>query len=217
MLANRLIQLIENHARSLTQEAMQDIVTNENTMSFRRVPKAELEPRIAALYQNLGKWIGDPRDDEIRQEYEQWGRTRFRQGIPFSEIVYVLMLTKQHLRKFIREHGLVTFSGDRVTPDELIPVELYAIQELNYLVGDFFDRALYYLVRGYESAAWPTRRLFEPKRCVSDFGRRFGATWAPGQNRRSVARGPEMERPSRIRASAATREGRDQCDCWFSL
>jgi hypothetical protein len=153
MLANRLIQLIENHARSLTQEAMQDIVTNENTTSFRRVPKAELEPRIAALYQNLGKWIGDPRDDGIRQEYEQWGRTRFRQGIPFSEIVYVLMLTKQHLRKFIREHGLVTFSGDRVTPDELVPVELYAIQELNYLVGDFFDRALYYLVRGYESAA----------------------------------------------------------------
>jgi len=153
MLANRLIQLIENHARSLTQEAMQDIVTNENTTSFRRVPKAELEPRIAALYQNLGKWIGDPKDDEIRQEYEQWGQTRFRQGIPFSEIVYVLMLTKKHLRKFIREHGLVTFSGDRVTPDELVPVELWAIQELNYLVGDFFDRALYYLVRGYESAA----------------------------------------------------------------
>ena len=40
-----------------------------------------------------------------------------------------------------------------MTPDELVPVELYSIQELNYLVGDFFDRALYHLVRGYESAA----------------------------------------------------------------
>ena len=81
------------------------------------------------------------------------GRTRFRQGIPFSEIVYVLMLTKKHLRKFIREHGLVDFSGDRVTPDELVPVELYAIQELSCLVGEFFDRALYHLVRGNEMAA----------------------------------------------------------------
>jgi hypothetical protein len=153
MLAIRLIRLVENHAKSLTSEAMQDVLTNENTLSFRRVPKAELEPRIAALYENLGKWIGNPNDDEIRQEYEPWGRTRFREGIPFSEIIYVLMLTKKHLRKFIREHGLVTFSGDRVTPDELVPVELYAIQELNYLVGDFFDKALYYLVRGYESAA----------------------------------------------------------------
>jgi hypothetical protein len=50
------------------------------------------------------------------------------------------MLSKKHLSKFIREHGLVEFSGDRVTPQELIPVELYSIQELHYLVGEFFDR-----------------------------------------------------------------------------
>ena len=153
MLANRLIQLIENHSEALTQEALHDLLTNENTVSFRRVPRSELKPRIAAMYQNLGKWIGNPNDDDIRQEYEDWGRTRFRQGIPFSEIVYVLMLTKKHLRKFIREHGPVDFSGDRVMPDELLPVELYAIQELNYLVDEFFDRALYHLVRGYEMAA----------------------------------------------------------------
>jgi hypothetical protein len=153
MLANRLIQLIENHSDSLTQEALHDVLTNENTASFRKVPRAELEPRIASLYQNLGKWLGCPNEDDIRQEYEGWGRTRFRQGIPSSEIVYVLSLTKRHLRKFIREHGLVEFSGDRVTSNELVPVELYAIQELNYLIGDFFDQALYHLVRGYEAAA----------------------------------------------------------------
>jgi len=153
MLATRLIQLIENHSKSLTQEAINDILTNENTKSFRRVPKAELEPRIASLYQNLGEWIGSPNEDDIRQEYEQWGRTRFHQGIPFSEIIYVLILTKKHLRKFIREHGLVDFSGDRVTPNDLVGVELYAIQELNYEVGDFFDRALYHLVRGHEASA----------------------------------------------------------------
>ena len=153
MLAARLIQLIENHSRSLTHEAINDVLTNENTRSFRRVPKAELEPRIASLYENLGKWIGGPNEDDIRQEYEQWGRTRFHQGIPFSEMIYVLILTKKHLRKFIREHGLVDFAGDRVTPDDLVGVELYAIQELNYQVGDFFDRALYHLVRGYEAAS----------------------------------------------------------------
>jgi RsbT co-antagonist protein rsbRD N-terminal domain len=153
MLANRLIQLIENHSKSLTRETMHDILTNENTRGFRKVSKEELEPRIASLYQNLGKWICNPIEDDIRQEYEDWGRTRFRQGIQFSEIVYVLMLTKKHLRQFIRDHGLVSFSGDRVTPQEFVPMELYAVQELNYLVGDFFDRALYHLVRGYETAA----------------------------------------------------------------
>jgi hypothetical protein len=153
MLTNRLLQLIENHSESLTQEALHDVVTNESTVSFQKVPRAELKPRIASLYQNLGKWLVCPNKDDIRQEYEGWGRTRFRQGIPLSEIVYVLMLTKKYLQKFIREHGLVEFSGDRVTPDELVPVELYAIQELNYLIGNFFDQALYHLVRGYEAAA----------------------------------------------------------------
>jgi len=153
MLANRLIQLIENQTESLTKEALNDILTNESTASFRKVPIGELKPRVAALYENLSKWIGNPNQEQIRQEYEDWGRTRFRQGIPFSEIVYALMLIKKHLRKFIREHGLVEFSGDRVTPHELVPVELYAIQELNYLVGDFFDKALYHLVRGYEATA----------------------------------------------------------------
>jgi len=153
MLANRLIQLIENHYKSLGHEAMHDLLTNENTRAFRKVPKEELEPRIAAIYQSVGKWIGNANEDDIRQEYEDWGRTRFRQGIPFSEVVYALMLTKKHLRTFIKEHGLVDFSGDRITPDEFMPMELYAIQELNYKVGDFFDIAMYHLVRGYEAAA----------------------------------------------------------------
>jgi hypothetical protein len=30
---------------------------------------------------------------------------------------------------------------------------MYGIQELNYLVGDFFDKALYHLARGYEMEA----------------------------------------------------------------
>jgi len=156
MLTSRLVQLIETHAQSLTREAVHDILTNERTKSFCKVPREELEPRVAAIYQNLGRWIGEPKEDAVREEYEHWGKTRFRQGIPLCEIVYCVILTKKHLRRFIREHGLVSFAGDLVTPSELVPVELYGIQELNYMVGDFFDNALYYLALGYQEAG--TRR-----------------------------------------------------------
>jgi hypothetical protein len=54
------------------------------------------------------------------------------------------------LRRYIRDYGLVDFACDRVVPGELLPVELHSIQELNYQVGEFFDRALYHVVRGYE-------------------------------------------------------------------
>ena len=63
------------------------------------------------------------------------------------------MLGARLLRRYIREHGLVDFAGDRIMPDELLPLELHSIQELNYQVGEFFDRALFYLARGYEAEA----------------------------------------------------------------
>jgi hypothetical protein len=68
-------------------------------------------------------------------------------------VVYSLILTKKHLRRYIREHASIIFSGDAVTPGEFVPLELFSIQELNYVVGDFFDRALYYLTRGHEKHA----------------------------------------------------------------
>jgi hypothetical protein len=153
MLPSRLMEFIGTHSTSLISEVMHDVLTNERTSSFRKVPAGELEQRIAALYMNLGKWLGTPEEDAVRKEYEEWGRKRFHQAIPLSQIVYCLILAKAHLRRFIRDHGLIDYSGDRVTPDELVPVQLYGIQELNYMVGEFFDRALYHLARGYEAAS----------------------------------------------------------------
>ena len=153
MLGARLLQLIQSHAGSLTSEVMTDLRTNERTPSFRPLSPSGLESRIGALYSNLGKWIGDADENAVRDEYEEMGRRRFRDGVPVSEIVYALLLTKHHLRRYIRDHGLVDFAGDRMMPDELLPLELHSIQELNYQVGVFFDRALYHLARGYEAEA----------------------------------------------------------------
>lgn len=158
MFSLRLIKLIETHAESLTREAVQDVQTNEHTRSHAHIPKEELSSRVLALYRNLGNWIGDPKDDAIRHEYEEWGRIRCQQGIPTSEIVFCLILIKKHLRQYIREHGAVVFSGEPHVSGEMLPLELYSIQELNYVVGDFFDRALYYLLRGYEAQAKVTKK-----------------------------------------------------------
>ena len=155
MLAARLLQLIQAHAGPLTTEALRDLTTNSRTTAFRSLRPADVESRVSLLYYNLGKWIGDPNDEAVRAEYEEMGRTRFREGVPLSELVYAVIITKIHLRRYIRDNGLVEFAGDRILPDELLPLELHSIQELNYLVDDFFDRALYYLARGYEHESSP--------------------------------------------------------------
>ena len=153
MLGQRLLLLIQAHAGPLTDEVVADLRTNERTSTFRRLDPADIETRVSMLFYNLGKWIGDTDERPVQTEYEEMGRARFREGVRMSELMYALMITKHHLRRYIREYGVVDFAGDRLPPDELLPLELHSIQELNYQVGEFFDRALYHLARGYESEA----------------------------------------------------------------
>ena len=153
MLGSRVLSLIQAHAGRLTRDVVDEMMTDERTAAFRRLNPANVESRVSALFYNLGKWIGSPDEEAIRREYEDMGRERFLEGVRISELVYALLISKQHLRRYIRDHGLVDFAGDRVMPEELMPLELHSIQELNYQVGEFFDRALYYLARGYEAEA----------------------------------------------------------------
>ena len=153
MLGARLLQLIQAHAGPLTHDVVADLRTNERTATFRQLDPADVEMRVSALFYNLGKWIGDADERVIGAEYEEMGRVRFREGVRISELVCALLISKHHLRRYIRENGLVDFAGDRIATQELVPVELHSIQELNYQVGEFFDRALYHLARGYESEA----------------------------------------------------------------
>jgi hypothetical protein len=70
----------------------------------------------------------------------------------------MLLLVKHHLRRYIRDHGLVEFSADPAMSSEFLPVHLHGVQELDYMVGEFFDRARYYLARGYEAQGEFDRR-----------------------------------------------------------
>ena len=153
MLSANLIELIAIHSSRLTKDVAADLATNERTRGFRAVPMKELEPRIFELFHHLGSWIGDPKHGRVQEEFSGWGRRRFGQGIPLSEIVYAVILLKHHLRRYITDHGLLEASFPRVESDYVLPMHLHSLQELNARVGEFFDEALYHLTRGYEAEA----------------------------------------------------------------
>jgi len=135
MSSNGLIELIDKHAEGLTQAAFKDLLMNPRTPSFRGVPREQAAQRVTALYRNLARWLADHDDDAVRAAYEDWGRTRFDQRIPVSEIAYCVLVAKGHLRQYVRDHALTE------------------LQTLEPTIGEFFDRALYYVVRGYEMRA----------------------------------------------------------------
>ena len=153
MISSKLVEMIEIHANRLASDVVEDLVTNERTRGFRNVDRSELERRIYAILHHLGDWIGNPKAERVRAEFSDWGGQRFGQGTALSEIVYAVMLLKRHLRRYIRDNGLVDAAFPRVEREYVLPMHLQSLQELNAQVGEFFDEALYELATGYEAAA----------------------------------------------------------------
>ena len=141
MLLPWMMRLIETHANDLTDSLMKEVGVNPRTASLHDVAEAELTARAFDLYHNLGRWLGEKKEEEIEATYRENGRRRFREGVPLSELVYALILLKQHLWDFIRKNDLPETATD-----------LYGEEQLEMMVGQFFDKALYHAVRGYEDA-----------------------------------------------------------------
>jgi hypothetical protein len=150
MISAKLIELIELHAIRIAADVADDLATNARTPGFRAVKREDLEQRVFTLVHSLGNWISTPQSQAVRDEFGEWGAKRFGQGIPLSEVVYAVIVLKSHLRRYIREHGLMDAAFPRVEADYILPMHLHSLQELNGQVSDFFDEALYALALGYE-------------------------------------------------------------------
>jgi hypothetical protein len=153
VIATKLVELIELHAPRITSDVVDDLSINERTRGFRAVRRTDLEQRVFQLLHHLGDWIGDPRSDRTRAEFTDWGRRRFDQGIPLSDLIFAIIVIKQHLSRYISDNGLIEASFPRVEGDYVLPLHLQSLQELNTQVGRFFDEALYWLAIGYEERA----------------------------------------------------------------
>ncbi len=142
MLSDRWIRMIEAHAEELTPGAEKDLQSSPRTRSYHRLPAGELQHRVYEVYRHLGHWLEEKTDYAIRRWYRELGATRCAENIPLSEVIWALVLTKYYLWDCIRLAGLAGSA-----------VELYPQQELDRLVGYFFDRAIYYAADGYEGEA----------------------------------------------------------------
>ena len=143
MFSIRLVKLIEAHADKLAQGLMRSLQTSPRSSELlRKVPADELKNRVQEIYRNLGDWLLNKTESEIEERYTGLGMRRARQGVPFCEFMWAIILTKEYLWEHLQSEGLL---------EE--PVELLGELELLHDLERFFDRATYFAAVGYESAA----------------------------------------------------------------
>jgi hypothetical protein len=139
MLAYRLVRLIETHSDALASGLLKKVQSSELTRSYRNVPPEELKQRVYEIYRHLGDWLLGKSAFDIEQRYQEIGTRRALQGVPMSELIWVIVLTKENLWEFLKKENIM----ER-------PVEVFGELEMMQLLDQFFDRAIYFASIGLE-------------------------------------------------------------------
>ena len=141
MMLYRLVRLIETHSEALAAGLLDQVQNSELTRGYQNVPPEELKERVYEIYRHLGEWLMGKDELYLEQRYLQIGARRVCQRVPLSEVIWVIVLTKENLWEFIKKEAVL----ER-------PVEVFGELEMLQLLEQFFDRAIYYASVGYELA-----------------------------------------------------------------
>jgi len=147
MLGMKLVRLIEKHSEALSRELMEQVLKAEHTSDFQRIPQEDLRLAATDVYRNLGEWLLQKRENDIASRFRAVAARRVEEGIRPHQMVWALMLTRDYLWRFLRREAFL---------DSI--VELHAELELQQLLNQFFDRAIYYAIQGYQEAEERRRR-----------------------------------------------------------
>lgn len=141
MVGIRLVRLIEAHSGELSQGLSEKIRSSERTSDFKKIPIEDLRLAAAEVFRNLGEWLLQKTESDIETRFKTVGAQREAEGIRLHQVVWALLLSREHLWHFLRQRSF----ADNI-------VGLYGEMELHRLLNQFFDRAIYYAVSGYEEA-----------------------------------------------------------------
>ena len=141
MLAYRLVRLIESHSDALASSLLKRVQESELARDYSNVPPEELKQRVYEVYRHLGEWLLGKSDFDIRERYCEIGARRAEQHVPLSQLVWVIVLTKENLWDYLKNEAAL----ER-------PTEVFGELEMLQLLDQFFDRAIFYASDGYEKS-----------------------------------------------------------------
>ena len=154
MLAYRLLRLVENHSEALAAGLLEKTRNSPLLPGYRHVPPGELEQRVYEIYRHLADWLLGKSELDVEQRYLEIGAKRACQDVPLSQLIWAIILTKKNLWDFLKQEAVL----DR-------PAEISGELEVEELLDQFFDRAIYYAAVGYERSC-----VSEPMHKVSAAG-----------------------------------------------
>ena len=139
-ISDRLVEMIERNADELAGRWLKDVRTRPETPTYHAFDPDALLQRVALVYSQLGRWISrETTQEEVEAYYVSLGIRRRKEGFALSEVMWALVMTRRHIWHKVLSDGFLDTS-----------LELNQALELNNRVVLFFDKAAYFLCKGYE-------------------------------------------------------------------
>ena len=136
---NKFVRLVEENHQTITEYFMNDLLKNNDTNAYRSMDKYIIYESSNMIYRNLSHWISQTYSKEsIKERYIALGKDRSSRAIPFPQVQKAMVLQKRHLWLFVMEN----------MDDDII--DLIETHELNNRVALYFDRATFFMLKGYD-------------------------------------------------------------------
>jgi hypothetical protein len=142
MRALKLVQHVKANADRTTEGLIRKIRrSNRCADLLLNVPAEEHKRDALGMCLDLTDWLATETDSIVDESYVALGVRRAQQGIPFNQVLWAVCIARDYLWEYIQQECLL---------DE--PVEFWGGVNLLRSVNQFFDRALYFTLAGYQKA-----------------------------------------------------------------
>ena len=105
------------------------------------MPESEVTEKVYGVYRHLGEWLLGKTEADIESRYLEIGARRAAQGVPVSQVVWMICLVRENLWDYLQKHAELEK-----------PAEIFGEMELLEMLDQFFNRAIYYAALGHERA-----------------------------------------------------------------
>ncbi len=139
LISDKLVELVEKHSKEIIKRWTSRLLNDPTTSSFSQKNIGFVESKAESLLEHLGKWVSyDTTKEEIGRRYAAEGIEMFKMNVPLCEVIRAMYTLRRTLWLFIENESAYDSA-----------FQLQQMREMSDRVILFFDRAQYYLTRGY--------------------------------------------------------------------
>ncbi|MFH1851874.1 MAG: NUDIX hydrolase [Candidatus Neomarinimicrobiota bacterium] len=142
--SDALIKIISQDAHMITENWVAEVCSHPTTVHYTTLPREKIYRRAHTVIAQFGDWLRMPPNETnpIWEYYRGMGGERRSEGFRLAEVLSAVSLTRKHIFAHVLAQGGVWAK----------PLDMYIAMEFMTRVNLFFDKAVYYITRGYEKA-----------------------------------------------------------------